>query len=199
MFDILIVTNRKLCFENFSERIEKIAAALPAGIILREKDLTEDEYELLAVKTLEICRKLGTPCILHTFQSVAAKLDCNSLHLPLNILRSLSSEERECFSTLGASCHSVEDAIEAEKLGCTYITAGHVYDTDCKKGLPGRGTAFLKSVCDSVSIPVYAIGGICPDNIAEVRRAGASGACVMSGAMTCADVRKYLHELGESK
>lgn len=199
MFDIFIVTNRKLCFENFSERIEKIAAAHPAGIILREKDLTEDEYERLAVKTLEICRKYGTPCILHTFQSVAAKLDCNSLHLPLNILRSLSDEEKSRFSTLGASCHSVEDAIEAEKLGCTYITAGHVYDTDCKKGLPGRGTAFLKSVCDSVSIPVYAIGGICPENIAEVRRAGASGVCVMSGAMVCTDVRKYLNELGESK
>ncbi|MGN0572472.1 MAG: thiamine phosphate synthase, partial [Acutalibacteraceae bacterium] len=103
------------------------------------------------------------------------------------------------FSTLGASCHSVDDAIEAEKLGCTYITAGHVFNTDCKKGLPGRGTAFLKSVCDSVSIPVYAIGGICPENIAEIRSAGTAGACVMSGAMVCADVRKYLNELGESK
>lgn len=199
MFDILIVTNRKLCRENFSERIEKIAAAHPAGIILREKDLTEDEYERLAVKTLEICRKNETPCILHTLQSVAAKLDCSSLHLPLNTLRSLSDEEKASFSTLGASCHSVEDAIEAEKLGCTYITAGHIYDTDCKKGLPGRGTEFLKSVCDSVSIPVYAIGGICPENIAEIRSAGASGACVMSGAMVCDDVQKYLNELGESK
>ena len=199
MFNILIVTNRKLCRENFSERIEKISAAHPAGIILREKDLTEDEYERLAVKTLEICRKNETPCILHGFQSVAAKLDCSSLHLPLNTLRSLSDEEKTRFSTLGASCHSVEDTIEAEKLGCTYITAGHIYDTDCKKGLPGRGTEFLKSVCDSVSIPVYAIGGICPDNIAEIRSAGASGACVMSGAMVCDDVQKYLNELGESK
>ncbi|MGN0573375.1 MAG: thiamine phosphate synthase, partial [Acutalibacteraceae bacterium] len=113
MFDIFIVTNRKLCRENFSERIEKIAAAHPAGIILREKDLTEDEYERLAVKALEICRKHGVPCILHGFQNVAAKLDCSSLHLPLSILRSLSDEEKARFSTLGASCHSVDDAIEA--------------------------------------------------------------------------------------
>ena len=86
---------------------------------------------------------------------------------------------------LGASCHSVEDAKLAEKLGCTYIIAGHIYNTDCKKGLEGRGTDFLKSVVDVVQIPVYAIGGIKPGNYTEIKSAGASGACIMSSAMTC--------------
>ena len=87
--------------------------------------------------------------------------------------------------------------MEAEALGCTYVTAGHVFDTDCKRGLPGRGLGFLKEVCGSVSIPVYAIGGIGPDNIADVRKTGAAGACVMSSAMVCADVQAYFLALEE--
>ena len=80
------------------------------------------------------------------------------------------------------------DALEAQALGCTYITAGHVFETDCKKGLPGRGLEFLRNVCAVVEIPVYGIGGIDSDNIALVRNAGASGACLMSSLMATEDV-----------
>ena len=43
--------------------------------------------------------------------------------------------------------------MEAERLGATYVTAGHIFTTDCKKGLPPRGLDFLKNVCDAVTIP----------------------------------------------
>lgn len=192
MSDILCVTNRHLCQENFLERIAKIASTHPVGIILREKDLSEKEYRELAEKVLKICRKYEILCILHSFANVAKELNCTALHLPFPVLRSLVAEEKNSFSILGASCHSVEEALEAEKLGCTYITAGHVFETDCKKGLPGRGLDFLKNVCENVSIPVYGIGGIAPDNMEEIRKAKAAGACVMSSIMNCEDVQKYL-------
>ena len=99
----------------------------------------------------------------------------------------LPPERRGAFRVLGTSCHSVEDAREAEKLGCTYITAGHVFATDCKKGLAPRGLDFLRAVCRAVDLPVWAIGGITPENFPSVRAAGARGGCVMSGLMTCAD------------
>ena len=191
MSDILCVTNRGLCREDFLVRIRKIAEARPVGIILREKDLTEEEYKELARATIQICDEYGTPCILHSFVNVAKELGVKAIHLPLPVLRMLSKEDREEFTTIGASCHSVEDAIESERLGCTYITAGHVFDTDCKKGLPGRGINFLQNVCESVAIPVYAIGGISEENFVEVIKAGANGACVMSNAMTCEEPRKY--------
>ena len=60
-----------------------------------------------------------------------------------------------------------------------------VHITDCKKGLEGRGLGFLRDVVEAVSIPVYAIGGITPENINDVRNIGASGACIMSSSMTC--------------
>lgn len=192
MCNIICVTNRALCREDFLTRLEKLAKSKPCGMILREKDLSEKEYEILAKEAIKICRQYDTLCILHSFTDVAQRLDWKAIHLPMPILRTLSGKERSMFTTLGASCHSAEEAVEAERLGCTYVTAGHIFDTDCKQGLPGRGLDFLKRVCESVSIPVYGIGGISPGNIAEVVKAGAKGGCVMSGTMVCEDPQQYL-------
>ncbi len=189
---ILCVTNRSLCKEDFLTQIERLAACQPRAILLREKDLTSEQYRDLAKQVLDICNCHGTLCILHSFVDVAMELGHHALHLPLPILRRMTIEERQHFSILGASCHSVEDAREAEALGCTYITAGHIFDTDCKKGLPGRGLDFLRQVTQAVSIPVYAIGGIAPENMGLVGDCGAAGACIMSSAMNCEDPVGYL-------
>ena len=195
MSDILCITNRKLCKEDFLERIEKISKEKTFGIILREKDLSEYEYAELAYDVREICQRYGVPCIFHSFVNVAKCLNCMAVHLPLQILRTLSVEDKKYFLMLGTSCHSVEEALEAERLGCTYIIAGHIFETDCKMGLEGRGISFLQEVCQSVEIPVYGIGGINAENIESVREAGAVGACVMSGIMTCDNPQKYLGKL----
>ena len=188
MSDILCVTNRKLCQEDFLARIERIAACHPAGIILREKDLPPAEYRRLAAEAMRICRQYDVTCILHSFSDVAIDLNADAIHLPLHLLRKLPQEQKALFNVLGASCHSVEEALEAQASGCTYITAGHVFETDCKKGLPGRGVDFLRNVCAAVDIPVYGIGGIDADNIALVRDAGARGACLMSSLMVSGNV-----------
>ena len=192
MSDILCVTNRKLCREDFLARIERIAACHPAGIILREKDMKPEDYKELAAVVMKLCEQHGVKCILHSFSDVAISLQTDAIHMPLHLLREMSQEQKAHFTILGASCHSVEDASEAQALGCTYITAGHVFETDCKKGLPGRGLDFLRKVCATVDIPVYGIGGIDADNIALVRDAGASGACLMSSLMVTEDVAELL-------
>ena len=192
MSDILCVTNRKLCREDFLARIERIAACHPAGIILREKELLSEDYQELASAVMGICEQHGVKCILHSFTDVAITLHAQSIHLPLHLLREMTQEQKSHFTSLGASCHSVADAEEAQALGCTYITAGHIFQTDCKKGMPGRGTEFLQNVCNAVDIPVYAIGGIDSCNIALVRDTGADGACLMSSLMVTDDVAGLL-------
>lgn len=198
MSDILCITNRFLCNEDFLVRIEKIASCNPKGIILREKDLSENEYKFLAKQVMDICHKYDTLCILHSFTNVAIELGSNAIHLPLNILRKMTLEEKKHFSIIGASCHSISELNEAAKLGCSYVTIGHIFDTDCKKGLPGQGTAFLKELCDSArpnaNLLVYAIGGITPANCHEVLNCGAKGICIMSSIMSCKDVAKYISE-----
>ena len=195
MSDILCVTNRKLCGEDFLTRLERVAAAGPRAVLLREKDLSPADYAALARSVLALCRAHRVPCILHSHPEVALAMEAEALHLPLPLLRDLPEAERRRFPRLGASCHSPEEAREAESLGCTYLFAGHIFDTDCKRGLPGRGLDFLARVCRETTLPVYAIGGVAPENIAAVRRAGAAGACLMSSLMTCPDPAALLAEM----
>lgn len=177
------------------QRIEAIAAAKPQGIILREKDLPEEQYTALAQNVLHICREYAVPCTLHSFHEAALRLQAERIHLPLPVLRTMTAAQKSQFSVIGASVHSPEEAQEAEALGASCLSAGHIFATDCKKNLPGRGLDFLAEVCGSVRIPVYAIGGISAENINSVRNAGAAGACIMSGLMQCDNVKKFLKQL----
>ena len=192
MSDILCVSNRKLAPDDFFIRLERIARAKPKGIILREKDLEEEEYRKLADRALAICRKEGVACLLHSYPGPALDLGADGLHLPLPLLRRLSEADRTRLPLLGASCHSVEEALEAEDLGCSYVTAGHIFETACKAGLPGRGLDFLEGICRAVSLPVYAIGGLSPELLGPVQDRGAAGICLMSSLMTCPDPEAYL-------
>ena len=188
MFKIICVTNRHLCKENFLSRVEKIAACRPSAIILREKDLSPEEYSRLAVNILKICAEYDVPCILHKYFEVAIKLGVKKIHLPLPVLREMSATDKKFFDVIGASCHSLEELHEAENLGCTYVTAGHIFATDCKKDLEPRGINFLTKLRDAAKVPIYAIGGINAENISQVQSAGVNGACIMSGFMTSNDI-----------
>lgn len=190
-FPLLAVTNRHLAKHPYPEQINRICQTHPKALILREKDLDAETYHALAAQVLDICQRYDVPCILHTFWREAAALGGTSIHLPLPLLRELSakgilsSPEFASFTVLGTSVHSVAEAREAELLGATYLTAGHIYVTDCKKGLAPRGLIFLQKVCKSVSVPVYGIGGIKfdPGQWQELQMAGAAGGCIMSGMM----------------
>lgn len=182
-FRVICVTNQALCDGDYLERITAVAKLHPYAVILREKGLGESEYVELAKKVMRICGGNGVKCILHTYVEAAVRLGADSIHLPQSVLRMADRDVLSEFRDVGASCHSVEEAAEAERMGCTYITAGHIYATDCKKDLEPRGIGFLGEVCDRVSIPVYAIGGIDRSKFDELIKAGAAGACIMSGFM----------------
>lgn len=191
-FKILCVTNRRLCKENFLVRVEKIAACKPSAIILREKDLSPEEYSRLALDVMKICRAYDVACILNQNFEVAINLGVKKIHLPLPVLRKISASDKKFFDVIGASCHSLEELLEAQNLGCTYVTAGHVFATDCKKDLEPRGLKFLLKLRDTAKVPIFAIGGINAENISQVQSTGISGACIMSGFMTCRDVSRLI-------
>ena len=195
MFEILCVTARALCPGDFLSQLERVAAAGVDKILLREKDLPEPAYKALAARALDLCRWYGTECAVHNFPQTAKELSAPALHLPLPRLRALSPEERAAFPALGASCHSLEDVLAAAELGCSYGTLGHIFPTGCKPGLPPRGVELLAQVCQASPLPVYAIGGVGPGNIAQVKQAGAAGACVMSGLMTAPDPARLVGQL----
>lgn len=182
--NVIAVSNRNLCDRPFMAQLERVCQCHPKALMLREKDLLEKEYEAFAKQTLELCKEYQVPCILHTYIEVAEKFSHRMIHLPLPLLEKYSGRLHD-FQVVGCSVHSVEDALKAQKLGATYLTAGHIYSTDCKKGLPPRGLDFLEEVCRKVTIPVYAIGGIHIETgqLEEVMGRGAKGGCIMSEMM----------------
>ena len=192
MFKIICVTNRGLCDGDFLKQMKKIAIGKPDAVILREKDLSEEDYTKLAGKVMDICGKAHVKCILHSYASAAAKLRADSLHLPLPLLKDTDSAVIKGFKTIGVSCHSAADVSLAESLGATYVTAGHIFETDCKKDIPPRGLGLLSDITKTSGVPVYAIGGINADNIALTKDAGASGACIMSGLMRSDDPAAFI-------
>lgn len=184
---VVAVTNRHLAKRPYEEQIERICRLGPAAVIVREKDLLEETYADLAGRVKTICESYGVPCIYHTYLVAARQAGARRLHLPLALLRYWGGDQswRKDFDQIGASVHSVEEAREAAGLGADYLAAGHLYVTDCKKGLAPRGIQFLREVCQAVPIPVYGIGGIHPGagQVEEVCSCGAAGACIMSGMM----------------
>jgi thiamine-phosphate pyrophosphorylase len=163
--------------------MEMVAKSDVDLIILREKDLSEEAYQMLAEQVLKLCSKYGKLCILHSFVNVAKNLSHPYIHLPMPVFRQLSKEEKSFFEIIGVSTHSVEEALEAQEQGASYVTSSHIFATACKEGLKPRGIPFLRSVTEAVEVPVYALGGIHPDNIEECIQAGVDGICMMSEYM----------------
>jgi thiamine-phosphate pyrophosphorylase len=171
-------------YNNFLTQIEYIASLHVTSIVLREKDLSEEIYYQLAKDVIDIGKKNDTKIILHSFIDVALELGYPYIHLPLGMLSdSRNADKLKEFKLIGTSIHSLEDVAAAEKCGTDYLFAGNIYETDCKKGLAGRGLEFLQKVCNKTSLPVYAIGGINTERLDDVINAGAKGGCMMSGFM----------------
>ena len=183
MYKNICITNRKLVKGDFLEQVRKVAGLGADALILREKDLEEQEYEVLARKVLAVCSETSVVCILHSFPETARKLNHPYIHLPMSRFLELGGQEKRWFRQIGVSTHTVEEAVKAEKLGADYITASHIFPTACKPGAEPRGLSYLEEVCRSVRIPVYALGGIHPDKAELCIQAGAAGICMMSEYM----------------
>lgn len=179
------ITNRHLVEGDFILQIQQVLTGngKPDLLVLREKDLPEEEYSKLAEKVMQACHENNITCILHYFKDTALKLGVGGLHLPYAMFMDMPGNEKCRFKIKGVSIHSKEEAVNAQRAGASYITAGHIYETSCKAGVKPRGIGFLREICSAVTVPVYAIGGINRDNAGECIKAGASGICMMSGYM----------------
>ncbi len=180
---LFVITNSKSCKEDFLTRIERIASANPDRIILREKHLSQDDLLELAIKCKEICDKYSVAFSVNSSIEVARKVNAD-IHLPYKLFIK-NSENIKDFSTIGVSVHSVSEAKTAETLGASYLIAGHIFATDCKKGLEPRGLEYLSDISKAIKIPVLGIGGISLERLSPVLQTGAAGACVMSHFMNC--------------
>jgi thiamine-phosphate pyrophosphorylase len=178
---VICITNRKLCSNEFLQTVEK-ACVRSDMVILREKDLTENEYSDLACEVSKLCKEKRVLFCVHSFIETAKRVPCDALQLSYPSFCDFAAKKSQ-FCKTGVSIHSAHEAIEAQRLGANFLIAGHIFATSSKDGIPPRGLAFLREVVSKVHIPVYAIGGIQFSNAEPVYEAGAKGICMMSQMM----------------
>lgn len=183
----IVITNRHLVQGDFLKQLEKLTKLRPHALILREKDLIDDAYESLAKKVFDLCKREDITFFLHTKIEIARKIGCQNIHLSIPVLKGLSETEKkaltEDFCEISISCHSMEDVEIAMAGGATQIILGTIFETECKKGVLGKGVEFVREICQKCPLPVYAIGGMNLQRLPLVIDAGAAGCCMMSGFM----------------
>ena len=189
---IISISNRKLCHDDFLSRLESISNSGVESIYLREKDLSQEEYTSLAEKVLKVCNNCDIYIV--KYIDVAKTLNCKNIHLSYKDFLS-NCDALGDFKNVSVSVHSVDEAITSSKMGATRLITGHIFATDCKKNLAPRGLEYLEKVCSSVNIPVYAIGGISPNNAMQTIKRGADGVCVMSSLMQAHNVITLVESL----
>ena len=182
---LYIVTNRKLIKNKSMIDIIKSTVCAGAGaVILREKDLTFSQLVPIAEKIKEITDSKNIPLIINGNIQAAVKVNSSGFHTSYQNYMN-SNLKLKC--TVGVSVHSTLEAVNAQKKGADYLLAGHIFETNCKRGMRGRGISFLEEILNNVSIPVIAIGGINESNIDMVLKTEVCGAAVMSLVMTSSD------------
>ena len=183
--------------------VECLAAGLPA-VQVREKDLSAAELAALCRRLREPTRERSALLIVNDRADVALAVGADAVQRTHSSLA--VAEIREIVDKrlrIGASTHAPEEALAAEAEGADWIVFGPVYDTPSKRryGAP-QGLRALEAVAAAGRIPVIAIGGIVPERVPEVRRAGARGVAVISALLTADSpgdaTKRFLEALSSS-
>ena len=177
------------------EKTEEIVKEAVAGgvtmVQLREKTAGSLSFYERALRLKRVTRKAGVPLIINDRTDIMLAADADGLHvgqsdLPAAVARRLIGPDK----ILGVSAHTVEEAVRAEKDGADYLGVGAVFPTATKKDAESVSYETLKEICESVSIPVVAIGGISEENIVKLSGSGIGGIAVVSAIMNADNPKK---------
>ncbi|MGI5836721.1 MAG: thiamine phosphate synthase [Chloroflexota bacterium] len=183
---ICLVTDRTACLGRPLE--ELVACSVRAGVNLvqlREKELpTRDLYQL-GSSLLKPVREGGAALVINDRADVALALGADGVHLgsnslPIKEVRKLVGNEM----LIGASIHSLEEALSAEQEGADYLVLGTIFETRSHPGARPAGLSLVTQVSAATSIPVVAIGGINCSNAYSVMKAGAQGVAVITAILS---------------
>ena len=163
---------------------EVVRESLEGGVTflqLREKDLDDENFFKEAVRLQEMAREYGVPFVVNDNVDIAVRMDADEVHvgqsdMEAGDVRALIGPDK----ILGVSAQTVEQAVLAEKRGADYLGVGAVFPTGSKDDAVEVSHETLKAICEAVSIPVVAIGGITVNNTPELAGSGICGIAVIS-------------------
>ena len=187
---LYLVTNRyQDSLENFLEKVETACRSGVTIIQLREKNLTTNQYYQLAKQVKEITDAYQVPLIIDDRLDICLAVDAAGLHigddeLPVSVARKVLGPEK----ILGVTAKTVKRALEAETSGADYLGTGAIFPTTTKENAPITLISTLKTICQTVAIPVVAIGGLTSENIDQLIGTGIAGVAVVRDLMQAEDI-----------
>ena len=187
---LYLVTNRyQDSLESFLEKVETACRSGVTIVQLREKNLITNQYYQLAKKVKEITDAYQVPLIIDDRLDVCLAVDAAGLHigddeLPVSVARQVLGPEK----ILGVTAKTVKRALEAEEGGADYLGTGAIFPTTTKENAPITLISTLKTICQRVTIPVVAIGGLTSENIDQLIGTGIAGVAVVRDLMQAEDI-----------
>ena len=194
----LVTDHRNKTDEEFLNIIEEAIKGGTSIVQLREKTASTKDFYQLALKVKEITTRYDVPLLINDRMDIALAVDSEGVHLgqddmPADIARKIIGDDK----ILGVSASTVEEAIKAQIDGADYIGSGAVFPTATKDDADSVSKEELKSIVDSIDIPVVAIGGITIENACELKDTGIAGFSVVSAIMSADDPKEASQKLRE--
>ena len=165
---------------------------------LREKDMDEEEFLKEAIEIKKLCDRYGVPYVINDNVEIAKKSDADGVHvgqcdMDVKRAREILGEDK----IIGVSVGSVKEALIAEENGADYLGVGAVFPTNSKADANDVSIDTLREICDSVNIPVVAIGGITKENIGKLSGSGIDGVAVISAIYAQDNILEATRQLRE--
>lgn len=178
---------------------EVVKESLDGGVTfvqLREKTLEDEKFLEEARELKELCKKYNVPFVINDNVDIAIAMDADGVHVGQSDME--AGDVRVKLGPdkiIGVSAENVEQAVLAEKRGADYLGVGAVFPTGSKEDAADVSYETLKAICEAVSIPVIAIGGINEGNVSKLAGSGIVGVAVISAIYAAKDIKKATEDL----
>lgn len=197
MLRLYAVTDRSwLGTQALAQQVEQALRGGATCVQLREKELNDTDFLAEAKELKILCARYGVPLIINDNVELALKVDADGVHvgqedMDARDVRGLIGPAK----ILGVTAKTIEQAQKAQLAGADYLGSGAVFGSTTKPNARPMTKELLHSICQSVTIPVVAIGGIHRGNIASLEGTGIRGAAVVSGIFAAADIEEECFRL----
>ena len=174
--------------------LEQVEQALLGGatmVQLREKELDETSFLDEALQMAKLCHRYGVPLLINDNVEIARRSGADGVHVGQDDMeaasvRSLLGPDM----IVGVTAKTVEQALRAQDAGADYLGSGAVFGSATKRNAKSMTMEQLRDICDAVSIPVVAIGGINRNNLPDLAGTGIAGVAVVSGIFAAGDIEQ---------
>ena len=196
---VYAITDRILFSEEekfFFNRVEK---ALKSGIKclqFRNKDISREDFLKKAIVLRDLCKKYNALFIVNDEVEMAIKIKADGVHVGQKDME--AQKARKMIGKdmiLGVSCENLEQAILAEKNGADYLGVGAIFKTNSKEDVKTASREMLKKICESVKIPVVAIGGINEENMILLSGIKLAGFAMIQAIFGAHDIKVQCEKL----